>query len=51
MLEVAEEPFLERDLGSQDGLALGLGQPARLFELGYGHGVCNRVQCVINRVC
>lgn len=47
MLEVAEEPFLERDLGSQDGLALGLGQPTRLLELRCGHGVCSRVHYVI----
>lgn len=33
MLEVTEEPFFQRDLGSQDGLVLGLRRPAQLLKL------------------
>lgn len=37
MLKITEEPFLQRDLGFQDGLVLGLRRPTGIFEVGLRH--------------
>lgn len=38
MLKITEEPFLQRDLGFQDGLVLGLRRPTGVGQVGLRHG-------------